>query len=90
MDLRRGPLSSALDSQGWFARFIQLMFQGHWKQTSDSQFSTIYINQDALLELRWWTDCTNLEVGHPFLQPDRTMSIVTDTSKEGLGGHLGA
>ena len=31
----------------------------------------------------------NLRVGRPFLHPDPTMSIVTDASKEGWGGHLG-
>ena len=39
--------------------------------------------------------CTSIQttktsrVGRPFLHPDPTMSIVTDASKEGWGGHLG-
>ena len=44
---------------------------------------------ESLRELEWWASRANLTVGRPFLRPDPTMTIVTDASMEGWGGHLG-
>ena len=70
-------------------RPIQLMLHDQWTQVSDSPYVRIYLNEATLAELEWWTSQANLQVGRPFLHPDPTMSIVTDASKEGWGGHLG-
>ena len=70
-------------------RPIQLMLHDQWTQVSDSPYVRIYPNEDTLDELEWWASQANLRVGQPFLHPDPTMSIVTDASKEGWGGHLG-
>ena len=70
-------------------RPIQLMLHDQWTQVSDSPYVRIYPNEETLDELEWWTSQANLRVGRPFLHPDPTMSIITDASKEGWGGHLG-
>ena len=69
-------------------RPIQLMLHDQWTQVSDSPYVRIYPNEETLDELEWWALQANLRVGRPFLHPDPTMSIVTDASKEGWGGHL--
>ena len=68
-------------------RPIQLMLHDQWTQVLDSPYVRIHPNEATLAE--WWTSQANLRVGRPFLHQDPTMSIVTDASKEGLGGHLG-
>ena len=68
-------------------RPIQLMLHDQWTQVLDSPYVHIHPNEATLAE--WWTSQANLRVGRPFLHQDPTMSIVTDASKEGLGGHLG-
>ena len=68
---------------------IQLMLHDQWTQVSDSPYVRIYPNEETLDELEWWMSQANLRVGRPFLHPDPTMSIITDASKEGWGGHLG-
>ena len=68
-------------------RPIQLMLHDQWTQVLDSPYVCIHPNEATLAE--WWTSQANLRVGRPFLHQDPTMSIVTDASKEGLGGHLG-
>ena len=70
-------------------RHIQLMLHSQWTQVSDSPYLRIYPDHESLWELEWWASRANLTVGRPFLRPDPTMTIVTDASMEGWGGHLG-
>ena len=70
-------------------RLIQLMLHSQWTQVSDSPYLRIYPDRESLRELEWWASRANLTVGRPFLRPDPTMTIVTDASMEGWGGHLG-
>ena len=70
-------------------RLIQLMLHSQWTQVSDSPYLRIYPDHESLRELEWWASRANLTVGRPFLRPDPTMTIVTDASMEGWGGHLG-
>ena len=69
-------------------RHIQLMLHSQWTQVSDSPYLRIYPDHESLRELEWWASRANLTVGRPFLRPDPTMTIVTDASMEGWGGHL--
>ena len=70
-------------------RHIQLMLHSQWTQVSDSPYLRIYPDHESLWELEWWASRANLTVGCPFLRPDLTMTIVTDASMEGWGGHPG-
>ena len=70
-------------------RHIQVMLHSQWTQVSDSPYLRIYQDHESLRELEWWASRANLTVGHPFLRPDPTMTIVTDASMEGWVGHLG-
>ena len=70
-------------------RHIQLMLHSQWMQVSDSPYIRIYPDHESLRELEWWASRANLTVGRPFLRPDPTMTIVTNASMEGWGGHLG-
>ena len=70
-------------------RHIQLMLHSQWTQVSDSPYLRIYPEHKSLRELEWWASRANLTVGRPFLRLDPTMTIVTDASMEGWGGHLG-
>ena len=70
-------------------RHIQLMLHSQWRQVSDCPYLRIYPDHKSLRELEWWASRANLTVGCPFLRPDPTMTIVTDASVEGWGGHLG-
>ena len=79
-------LGSTLDLHNML---VFLMLHDQWTQVSDSPYVCIYPNEATLVELEWWTSQANLRVGRHFLHPDPTMSIVTDASKEGWGGHLG-
>ena len=70
-------------------RHIQLMLHSQWTQVSDSPYLRIYPDHESLRDLEWWASRANLTVGRPFLRPDPAMTIVTDASMEGWGGHLG-
>ena len=49
----------------------------------------ICLAQSAQAQLEWWLDPTNLTLGVPFSTPDQALTIVTDASSYGWGGHLG-
>ena len=70
-------------------RAIQLNLSDHWTPIRDPDSMRVPHTEDTIRELRWWAEPGNLTLGVPFLAPSPTVTIVTDASHEGWGGHLG-
>ena len=92
--IREIPVSP--DTPGFYSPiFLVAKESGGWRPILNLKaFNKFVVPPSFRMEtLRTVMDClgeaANLRVGRPFLHPDPTMSIVTDASKEGWGGHLG-
>ena len=66
----------------------EFFFQNQWSQDMPDT-TRIRLTQSARVQLEWWLDPTNLTLGVPFSTPDPALTIVTDASSYGWGGHLG-
>lgn len=69
-------------------RPLQFFVQNQWSQDMPDT-TRIRLTQSARFQLEWWLDPTNLTLGVPFSTPDPALTIVTDASSYGWGGHLG-
>ena len=69
-------------------RPLQFFVQNQWSQDMPDT-TRIRLTQSARIQLEWWLDPTNLTLGVPFSTPDPALTIVTDASSYGWGGHLG-
>ena len=69
-------------------RPLQYFIQERWDLSMpDSHLVTR--NSKAREELPWWLHTPNLTSGVPFSDPDPELTVVTDASSFGWGGHLG-
>ena len=70
-------------------RRLQFMVKDQWIQSSQPDTTMIFLSEEGTVELRWWLNGDNLRVGVPFAVRDPKLTIITDASKSGWGGHLG-
>ena len=72
-----------------FARLSMRVIQWHVKNNWHSRQLTdlIMVTNHVLPALRWWTFPANLSQGIPLLAPPTTVTVTTDASGLGWGGH---
>ena len=70
-------------------RAIQLNLARQWRAASDSPGALVPANPETIRELYWWSNPDNLRVGVSFVQEEPAVTIITDASTSGWGGHLG-
>ena len=68
-------------------RPIQLHWLSIWKPVSKDMLIRIPVTKHLIRHLKWWLVRANTLKGRS-LQPYMTVSITTDSSKTGYGGHL--
>ena len=87
-----GYLASLVDLVPW-CRFRMRDLQFHllrfFNPVSDDLTSPVPSGAGILPALDWWQDSTHLSVGMPFYTPPTSVTLVTDASLSGWGGHVG-
>ena len=66
---------------------IQWYLKHHWNHVTHGLHQQVLVNKDLVQALRWWSDREHLSQGMPFILPNTTITITTDASMEGWGGH---
>ena len=69
-------------------RPLQLFVHSQWSETLPDS-APIRLSDQAVFHLQWWLVTEHLTIGAPFSRPDPQVTIVTDASSSGWGGHLG-
>ena len=59
----------------------------HWASATHGLRHPIFMNRDIVHALSWWLDRQHLSQGMPFTSPSTTITITTDASMDGWGGH---
>ena len=72
-----------------FMRPIQLHLLGFWRPASMDLEVVVPITQHLKSHLRWWSDPANTMKGRSLQQAHTQITIATDASKHGYGGHVG-
>jgi hypothetical protein len=67
-------------------RPLQLHLREQWR--SRNLEAAVMVPRHLLPCLRWWAQEENLTQGMPFRAPPHALTITTDASREGWGGHL--
>ena len=70
-------------------RVLQFMLRRQWTQATDSKSKRIFLTEEGKIALQWWLRKDNLVPGLPFTRPDPEVTVVTDASHWGWGGHMG-
>ena len=68
-------------------RPIQWYLKTHWKASKDSLDTPVMVRREVMTSLSWWTRSENLTQGMPFQWPPQEVTVTTDASMEGWGGH---
>ena len=83
-------LMAATISTVQYARLRMRPIQWHlrdcWKSRDFSE--RVMVPSQLLSHLLWWTEAAHLSEGMPFQQPPHQVTVTTDASKEGWGGHV--
>ena len=72
-----------------FMRPIQLHLLAFWRPASMDLEVVVPITQHLKSHLRWWSDPANTVKGRSLQQAHTQITIATDASKLGYGGHVG-
>ena len=72
-----------------FMRPIQLHLLAFWRPASMDLEVVVPITQHLKSHLRWWSDLANTMKGRSLQQAHTQITIATDASKHGYGGHVG-
>ena len=68
-------------------RPIQWHLKRGWKSASRDLEYPIMVTLALVPSISWWTDPSNLSTGMPYQQPPHSITVTTDASMEGWGGH---
>ena len=68
-------------------RPLQWFLKRHWSAKKDKLQTLVMTTREVLPALLWWSDGTNLSQGRPFQEPSPQVTVTTDASMEGWGGH---
>ena len=71
-----------------FMRPIQLHLLSFWKPVSQNFEKEIPITLHLISHHQWWLKPTNILNGKSFVQKQTTVTITTNASKVGYGGHM--
>ena len=69
-------------------RAIQWHLKERWSPRADSRSMKIPPSAEVLLDLVWWMNQENLEVGIPLMDPTPDILMFSDASLQGWGAHL--
>ena len=72
-----------------YMRHIQLHLLAFWRPASMDLEVVVPITQHLKSHLRWWLDPANTMKGRSLQQAHTQITIATDASKHGYGGHVG-
>lgn len=78
---------SSVDLANLNMRPIQWYLKSQWRLRDDSLEAKVMVPKSLLPCLNWWSDPRNLSAGKPFQDPPCTLTVTTDASMEGWGGH---
>ena len=67
-------------------RPLQWFMKLKWKSRDLNEI--IMVPLQLHQQLQWWTVASNLLEGRPFQKPVHTLTVTTDSSMEGWGGHI--
>ena len=68
-------------------RPIQWYLKQQWRAVLQGLNHPVMVPASLLPCFRWWLDPENLSQGRPFREPAPTVTVTTDASLEGWGGH---
>ena len=68
-------------------RPIQWFLKRRWSAKRDKLHTLVMVTMELLPALQWWSDPHNLTQGRPFQEPTHQLTVTTDASMEGWGGH---
>ena len=71
-----------------YMRPIQLHLLCFWKPSSMNLTVKIPVTQHLKSHLRWWSDLANILKGRSLQQSQTNITITTDASNSGYGGHV--
>ena len=71
-----------------FMRPIQLHLLAFWKPSSQNLEKKIPITNHLKMHLNWWLNKCNLLKGRSIVQKQAQVTVTTDASKTGYGGHM--
>ena len=71
-----------------FMRPIQLHLLSHWKTSSQILETNVPFSKHLKSLLKWWLNQENLNKGRAIIPWNTSITMTTDASKSGYGGHL--
>jgi hypothetical protein len=71
-----------------FMRPIQLQLLFHWKPSSQILETKVPFSKHLKSHLKWWLNQENLNNGRSITPWNASITLTTDASKSGYGGHL--
>ena len=66
---------------------IQWYVKWRWTHTTHGLHHPIFVSKDMVHMLLWWSDRWHLSQRMLFMSPNTTITVTTDVSMEGWGGH---
>ena len=89
-------LIGLLNSQEKFSAFgrlrvrdVQWALKLQWKASSQDLTFLVRVTRDAQVAITWWMDAHNFDQGTPIRLPAADVTLQTDASTSGWGGHAG-
>ena len=70
-------------------RAVQFNLSRQWKAAENDRDMKVPADLETRRELLWWQDPENLRSGMTLRRHEPSITVVTDASKSGWGGHLG-
>ncbi len=70
-------------------RPFQRQLSTYWQQNRDNPQKLVPLSPEVMDEIYWWMDERNLRRGVKLFHPGPQLTLFTDASLEGWGGHLG-
>ena len=86
-----GHMAALIDLVPWAQlqmRPIQFHLIHHWNQSSLDLGALVPVDQELIEHLNWWTNRENLEKGVRFRPESQSLTLTSDSSKEGWGAHI--
>ena len=71
-----------------YMRPIQLRLLHFWRPVTKDMQKIVPVTQHLKGHLKWWLDIANITQGRSLVQWSDPITITTDASKTGFGGHM--
>ena len=86
LGLMAATITSVLQAR-YRMRPLQWFLKRRWSASRDSLQTQVMVTREILPALEWWCRRENLAEGRPFQEPGHDVTVTTDASMEGWGGH---